>query len=302
MKKVYFTVDIEPIVSKRSFNPTILTNVMLGSIYIAQELQARNQKATFFVSLSPKTPGLSFTEYTSYIRTLLTSLKPFKNIRLEPHLHVQGIPMPFNTDNDFFSGYNNEQATQLLQWAKKEFEQLGIETAAFRPGGFKLSGGYYDALKTAGYKYSSILNPQKPDISFVTGHFEPAKVEQQSNGITEYPVTGIEVKSIKGTREVINLSPDFFTIDSVKDYLHKMDYININFHSFSVFSNRFARENHNGQLWNNIKYLLLEKPANSLCKKAGIELINKNTLFRKEFIRWIDFLEENKFTTYFIGE
>jgi len=302
MKKVYFTVDIEPIVSKRSFNPNILNNVILGSLYIAQELKIRGQKATFFVSLSPKTSAIPFEKYTRYISTLLTALQPFKHIRLEPHLHVQGIPLPFNTDNDFFSAYSYQEAAQLLSWAKREMEKLGLPVTSFRPGGFKLSEGYYDALHAAGYKYSSILNPSRPDISLVSGKLIPADVTTQPNGVIEYPVTGVEVKSIKGTREVINLSPDFFTIESMRPYLEQLDYININFHSFSVFANRFARENHNGQLSNNLRYLLWEKPLNSLCKKADFELINKNTLFRKEFIRWMDFLASKNWNTYFIGE
>jgi hypothetical protein len=302
MKKVYFTVDIEPIVSRVSFNPTILNNVILGSIYIAKEMRERNLKATFFVSLSPKTPKISFKEYNIYVKTLIQILKPFDNIRIEPHLHVLGIPMPFNTQNDQFSAYDLNQAIQLLCWAKDDLISIGLNPVAFRPGGFKQSGGYYEALKKAGFKFSSTLNIEKPVFSLIKGELNQVKILQDPSGITEYPVTGVEIKSIKGRREVINLSPDFFTLDSIKDYLHKLDYININFHSFSIYANRFARENHEGQLKNNLKYLFLEKPLNSILSKFRLELINKETLFRNEFIKWIDFLKDNNYKTYFIGE
>ena len=41
MKKIYLTFDLETIISRVSFNPTIYTNIVLGTYYIVKELERR---------------------------------------------------------------------------------------------------------------------------------------------------------------------------------------------------------------------------------------------------------------------
>ncbi|WP_298542643.1 hypothetical protein [uncultured Aquimarina sp.] len=304
-KKVYLTFDIETIVSKLSYNPTYHASVFLGGMIIANELKKRNLKGTFYISLSPKCKEISFPEYIDSVKLLVHSLKSFDNIRIEPHIHAYKLPVSFETLKDEFSKYNKNQQKELLAWSKNFFEEEGISVNNFRPGGYNVNDSYYEALSESGFKTSSILHKDNDvvNIDLLTGSTQEYPPYQTEQGITEYPVTSVKVKSVKpGVTEIINLSPDFLTIESTKEYIEKLTYININFHSFSMFNNRLARENHKNQLGNNIKFLFFEKWINKILRSTEVETINHNTLFAKEFIKWVDFIAEKDYNTYFIGE
>ena len=60
----------------------------------------------------------------------------------------------------------------------------------------------------------------------------------------------------------MNLSPDFFKLSSVEVYLRELNYVNINFHSFSIYLNRLIRENLDGLFRKNISFLLFENTLN----------------------------------------
>ena len=304
MKKIYLTFDIEVLTSKLSFNPVYWSSVYLGAIYIANELNKRNLKGTFFLSLSTKTSIINHNEYVECLDLLIQSLKQYPNISLQPHLHAFNIPVDFLCLKDKFSSYNYEQQVVLLEWAKQFFDLRGIEANHFRPGGYSINDSYYDALSRAGFLSSSLLlKNENVNINTLTGKCNDIFPFQTKNDIWEYPVTSILVKSIKrGKQEIVNLSPDFFTIDSVKQYIEQISYININFHSFSIFNNRLARENHNHQRKNNLKFLFLEKPINKILRQNHIETLHHNTIFKHELINWLDYFKENKYETFFIGE
>jgi hypothetical protein len=302
MKKIYLTFDVETIVSRMSYNPNFYTNVLLGAIYIAQELEKRNMKATFFISLSPKTDEIDSSEYIESIQSLIGLLKKYKNIKIQPHMHMKNLPLTFNTVSDKFSEYTLHEQIEALTWAKEIFEGHGIEVDSFRPGSYSANKQYYEALSKAGYKYSSIMKFNEVDIDTIRDIVAIKTLEKVDYGIIEYPVTSLLIKSIKRKEEVVNLSPDFFTYSSVQKYIEQSEYVNINFHSFSIFSNRLARENHEKLLVNNIKYIFFEKPLIKLLKPFGYEVINHNTLFRNAFIDWIDGMELFANDTYFIGE
>lgn len=300
-KKTYLTFDIETIISRFSGNPNFYSNILLGSLYIAEELERRGLKATFFISLSAKTNSISNKVHLEQMNLLLKLLSSFKNIKLQPHLHVLGLPLSFETSNDAFSSYTLEEQIEILKWGKQYFEKFGIEVDSFRPGSYSNDDQYYHALHEAGYKYSSLLLSDI-HINTVDDCVSPTEPFQAEYNIIEYPVTSVGIKSIKNRYETVNLSPDFFTLDSMRTYIDQMDYINLNFHSFSVFNNRLARENHIGQLGNNFKYFFFEKPIVKLLKPFEIETINKNTIFKNELIVWLDHLEKNNTQTFFIGE
>jgi len=309
-KKVYLTFDIETIVSRLSYNPTYHASVLLGGMTIAHELKKRNLKGTFYISLSPKCREISFSRYIEAINLLVECLKSYENIQIEPHLHAYKVPVSFDCKKDKFSAYNKNEQKELLVWSKAFFKKHGIEVKNFRPGGYNVNDSYYEALFETGFRTSSILHKDnnkdndKVSIDLLTGmvrdHIIPYKTKQ---GVIEYPVTSVKIKSIKPrVTEIVNLSPDFLTIESVRDYIEKLSYVNINFHSFSMYNNRLARENHQGQIRNNFKFIFFEKWINKILRFKNIETINHNTLFAKEFIRWIDFIESKKYSTYFIGE
>ena len=304
-KKLYLTFDIETIVSRLSYNPTFHASVFLGGLYIAKELKKRNLKGTFYISLSPKAKEIPFSDYIETIILLVKCLKPFDNIQIEPHVHAYALPVSFDCKEDKFSAYSKQEQVELLTWAKDFFQKHGIEVKNFRPGGYNVNESYYEALKETGFVSSSVLF-KKEDylnidmLSGATKDYFPFVTDQ---GVWEYPVTSVKIKSIKpGVTEIVNLSPDFFTIDSVKDYIEQLDYVNINFHSFSIYNNRLARENHKGQLFNNIMFVIFEKWTNRLLRLKNMETINHNTIFAKEFIRWLDYIKNKGYTTYFIGE
>jgi len=303
MKKIYLTFDMETIVSRLSFNPNIYTNLMLGSLYIAKELEKKALKATFFISLAPKTDVVDTQEYIENAKMLIRALNTYKNIKLQPHIHMKNLPLSFDTPSDLFSDYTLEQQVEALTWAKNIFNECGVkEIDSFRPGSYSANEQYYNALTQAGYKYSSIMIKENIHYDMITQEVTTQVPYKTDQGIIEYPVTSLRFKSIKGKEETINLSPDFFTYNSIKEVFEKSNYINVNFHSFSIFTNRLARENHPKQLINNLKYFFFEKPLIKVLKLCNFELINHQTLFKTSFDNWLVQLEAYKNSTYVIGE
>lgn len=302
MKKIYLTFDIETIVSKLSYNPNFYTNVMLGAIYIADELFKRNLKATFFISMSPKTNDLDSNEYQENTRNLIKLLSCYSNIKLQPHIHMKNLPLGFDTQNDGFAFYTLEEQIKALKWAKSFFEALQINVDSFRPGSYSANTQYYEALSKAGYKFSSIMKKDNIHIDTIRNNVEVETPYMAEFGLMEYPVTSLLFHSIKNKDEVINLSPDFFTYKSIEKYIDGLNYLNINYHSFSIFTNRFARENHKNILMNNLKYIIFEKPLIKFLRLFDYEIINRNTIFRHAFIDWMNGIEKYSENTYWIGE
>lgn len=302
MKKVYLTFDIETIISRVSYNPNFYTNIFLGTLFLANELKKRELKATFFISLSPKCDDIPFDEYFEQIEMLIEILKGYDNLKLQPHLHMKNLPFDFDTTSDKFADYSFEEQYHALSWAKKVFEKRNIAVDSFRPGSYSSNPQYYQALKKAGYLYSSIMKKEPVHIDTLTNQLNIEMPTAVDYGIIEYPVTSVKIKSIKNTEEITNLSPDFFTYESMQEAIEKAEYLNINFHSFSLFTNRFARENHKGILVNNLKYLFFEKPLIKILKYFNYELINRNTLFKSEFVIWLNHIEKSSSKSYYIGE
>lgn len=303
MKKIYLTFDIETIVSGFSKSSNYLSGVYLSAMTLADELYKRNLKATFYISLSSKQDNLSQTEYFEFLKLLIRSLKSYHNIQIEPHIHALNIPMNFETRNDEFNKYDVNQQTELLKFAKSFFIKQGINVKSFRPGGFNANDSYYDALKNADYKYSSLLRRDlNINIDLLNGKVIQSSEFLTENGIIEYPVTSVKIKSIKGNIEILNLSPDFFTLESIKDQFVELNYVNINFHSFSFYINRLIRENHKNQFWENVKFFFFENNLNKILNKFSIQTINTNTVIANEYIKWLNFIKEENFNTFFIGE
>lgn len=303
MKKIYLTFDIETIVSGISRSDNYIAGVYLASMFIAEELRKRDLKGTFYISISSKQENINQTEYLNFLRWLIFSLKPYSNVKIEPHIHAYNLPVNFECKYDEFDKYNLDQQIELLSFAKNFFSNELVEVSSFRPGGFNANASYYEALQKAGYKTSSLLRKDlKPNIDLVEGSINQGQIFKNINGIFEYPVTSVKVKSIKGKVEILNLSPDFFKLSSIKKNLMDLEYININFHSFSIYLNRLIRENHNNLFSNNVKFLLLEKPLIKLLKIINIDTINRNTIVSNELINWLNFIKSEKLQTYFIGE
>jgi hypothetical protein len=202
-------------------------------------------KATFFVSLSPKMHEYSFEFYEYYLDLFFNSLKGFENIKIAPHIHGRNLPMDFSTKEDRFDKYNDEQQIALLNWAKKYFKKHGLEPNTFRSGGYFHTENYYENLSRANFSKSSLLFRQtKPTIDLVNKEVNISS-PYVVKSITEYPVTSVKIRSIKRKIEVINLSPEFLTLESVKPYLEKLPYINMVFHSFSLQTPKLIREAYN---------------------------------------------------------
>lgn len=303
MKKIYLTVDIETIVSGISRSENYLAGVYLASMYMAEELRKRDLKATFFISLSSKQAGIDQKEYTECVKWLIHSLSSYDNIKIEPHIHAYNLPVTFECKEDAFNKYNQVQQTELLTFARDFFNNEGVKVESFRPGGFSANDSYYNSLFDAGYKNSSLLQKDKKvNMDMTTGEIFEAEVYKNQSGIIEYPVTSVRIKSIKNKIEIVNLSPDFFKLSSVENCIRDLNYININFHSFSIYLNRLIRENHNDLFKNNVKFLLFENILNKLLRPTSIQTINTKTIVCKEFVTWIDFIKNNKYDTFFIGE
>lgn len=301
--KVYLTFDIETITSRFSRNLDFQTTVLLGAITIAHELKKRNLNAIFFISMSPKFEGVDIEEYYDNLRMLINVLKHFENIELAPHIHAFGIPMNFATSSDSFDSYSAEQCTELLEFAKSFFGQCGVDVKSFRAGGFKICDQYYDVLSKSGYIASSTLEKrEKPVIDLVNNVCNPNSPRYENSGIMEYPVTSVLIRSIKRRSELINLSPDFLTLRSVQGAFSDLNYINMNFHSFSMYSNRLIRENHKGLVIKNIQYLLFEKIIGVIGSRFGLRVYKAETVFHAELLVWLDYFGSDEFHTLFMGK
>jgi len=303
-KNVFLSFDIEVVVSKRSKNLDAMITVVAGALEIARLLDERQLKATFFISLSAKDPAVNRKDYLSKVRLLIKSLQAFDNIDIQPHLHAFDLPVSFVCPSDDFSDYNQSQQVEMLLWAKEFLNSCGVNPSGFRPGGYKAGENYYQALKQAGYHYSSTMDKSAtPDIDLITKQAEIGSVCHEMEGVNEFNVTSVKVKSVKpGVTDIVNLSPDFFTINSVKPYFNQLDALNINFHSFSMFSNRLARENHRHQISSNLNYMLIEKPLRKLNLLFGLNVYSEHTVFSKELTSWLDELAYSQYTTLFYSE
>lgn len=300
--KVYLTFDIETITSRFSRNLDFQTTVLLGALTIAHELKKRNLNAVFFISMSPKFEGVDIEEYYDNLRMLINILKNFENIELAPHIHAFGIPMKFSTSSDSFDNYSAEQCIELLEFAKSFFGQCGVDVKSFRAGGFKICDQYYDVLSKSGYIASSTLDKlEKPVIDLVNSVRNPNSPRLENSGVTEYPVTSVWIRSIKRKSVLINLSPDFLTLSSVKGAFSDLNYINMNFHSFSMYSNRLIRENHKGLVIKNIQYLLFEKIIGVIGSSLGLKMYKAETVFHTELLVWLDHFTSDQFYTLFMG-
>jgi hypothetical protein len=302
-KKVFISFDIETVVSKFSKNFDYKVTILQGALEIAKLLEEKKIKATFFISLSPKAKDKDIYKYLSEIRLLVRCLKGFEYVDMQPHLHALNIPVSFKCDSDSFDDYTLDQQVELLKWAKNFFLELGVDVSGFRPGGFNNGRFYYKALQLAGYSFSSTLNTKSHNIDLISREIDKFDAYSSINGIKEFYVTSVNIKSIKlGLIETINLSPDFFTYRSVEPYIKRLDSININFHSFSMYSNRLARENHTNQLANNIKYILLQKPVQRICNMLGMGNYIKKTIFRDELENWLCEFQKMQYKTFFYSE
>jgi len=292
-KDIYLTFDIEIVTEKISRNKQFLNSMLLAPLLIAKALKDRGLKGVFFISLSPKIHDTSFNEYEFYLDILLNSLKSFDNIQIAPHIHARNLPMAFSTFEDRFDRYNNMEQIQLLNWAKDFFSNYNIDVKIFRAGGYFLNNNYYDNLKNSGYKMSSnLLRNEVANINLIKKEAFP-NMPKNIFGIIEFPVTSVEMKSVKGIVEVVNLSPEFFKLNSVKEYFEKLEYININFHSFSLLTPKLIRENHSFLLIRNLKYVFLERPMNKILELIGITPIYNHTILKKELFSYLDFFEDN---------
>jgi len=303
-KQVFLSFDIETIVSRRSRNLDFKVTVTQGALEIARLLRERGLKGTFFISLSAKDLSLNSAEYLKEIRNLILCLKGFENIDIQPHIHALNLPVSFECPSDSFADYNLQQQTEMLIWAKEFFAEVGVQVSGFRSGSYLTGDSYYQALEMAGYSFSSLMNTSKtPNIDLINKTANSSEVISKVGDIKEFNVTTVKVKSIKpGVIEQVNLSPDFFTINSVKYAFKDLDCLNINFHSFSMFSNRLARENHEGQLRNNLCFYLLQKPLIKLADLVGLKAYSPKTIFNQELNRWLDEFTSEQYETRFYSE
>ena len=300
-KKVRLTFDIETITTGFSISADVWHTVTLGALYLAKLLKERNLKATFFISLSKKNPKINREEFLSALETLIYSLKGFDNIRLEPHIHAFDLPLSFDCKEDFFSCYSDEEQLAMLNFAKDFFSKFNIEVNAFRPGGYHATKEYYANLKKAGFSVSSLLDINLPvNIDLTTNKIIKSDSFYIRSGIKEFPVTSVKVKSIKGKTEIVNLSPDFFTLESVLSQIEEISDLTINAHSFSLFTSRLMRENHKRQLRNNVKFMLFDRLLNKILSKNNIFTMYRNTIAGTEIIKWLDYFYKNKWETLFL--
>ena len=303
MKKVLrLTYDLETVTTGFSLSADLWHGVMMGAIILARELEKRDLKATFFLSLSRKTALIPTKNFEEMLDALVSSLRGFKNVQLQPHVHAFGLPVDFQCKSDFFSDYSVEQQMKLLEYSKDFFKRHGLQATAFRPGGYHLTDQYYQVLARCGIKVSSVLDTAlPPHIDLIENKINNVKAEFERNGVREFPVTAVRVRSVKRKIETLNLSPDFFALETVKEYMDKLPSMTINAHSFSMFIPRLMRETHKGQTAYNLKFMIFTRMLNKLMIKRGVYPMYSETMAGRENMRWLDYFAEQNYQTEFLG-
>jgi hypothetical protein len=62
------------------------------------------------------------------------------------------------------------------------------------------------------------------------------------------------------------------------------------------------RENHNGQIANNLKFLFVEVPLIRLARKLKIHSNSMSTIPGGNLINWLNYIDQSRMRTYFVGE
>ncbi len=291
---VYNTVDVEITDHRLSYSENLESNILLPYIKLAETFCQRGIKSTFFLSIAPKSLGLDWREYDRCLDLVcrLNQANFGEFIDIQPHMHCLNLPLPFTRKSDYFSDYSADEQLEVLRFGKRYLEDKGLEVRAFRPGGFRQNQHYYDVLRQAGYRYSSTLQPEREaNINLVEGCINNSFVSEH-DGITEFPVTSVYLKSVKGGYELINLSPDFFEFASIADEVNRLDNIVLNFHSFSLYHSRPVRERFSRRRVETVKHLLREFVLKKIAKSLQAEIFT-DTIYRDSLERWLDFLQQD---------
>lgn len=297
-KTLRLTYDLETVTTGFSLSADCWHGVMMGALALARALEKRSLKATFFLSLSRKTSAVPVADFEFMLDALVSSLRGFGNIQLQPHIHAFDLPVGFPCKSDFFSDYSEVQQMELLAYAKRFFSNHGLTATVFRPGGYRLTDQYYRVLAKSGFTTSSVLDASlPPHIDLVDRKINVVDHEFNRNGIREIPVTAVRINSIKHKVETINLSPDFFALETIRAQMEQLQSLTINAHSFSMFIPRLMRETHKGQTTSNMKFMLFERPFNRFLVKRGIYPMYKDTMAGKENIRWLDYFAAENYDT-----
>ncbi len=297
-KTLRLTYDLETVTTGFSLSADYWHGVLMGALVLARELEKRDLKATFFLALSRKTALIPSKDFNGMLDTLVSSLRGFGNIRLQPHIHAFDLPVGFECKSDFFSDYSEEQQMELLAYAKDFFEKHGLKATAFRPGGYHLTEQYYRVLARSGFAVSSVLDSSlPPHIDLVDGKINVLAPEFKRSGVVEIPVTAVRINSIKHRIETVNLSPDFFALETICEQMEQLESLTINAHSFSMFIPRLMRETHKGQTSYNMKFMMFSRLFNRSLVRNGIFPMYKDTMAGKENIRWLDYFARQNYET-----
>jgi hypothetical protein len=76
------------------------------------------------------------------------------------------------------------------------------------------------------------------------------------------------------------------------------------FHSFSLQTPKFIRENHANLIWENLKFIIFERTLNIILNSLNIYPIYKNIILNKELVKYLNYFKENNeiFETKFFEE
>lgn len=299
---LYNTVDVEITDHWLSYSENLETNILLPYIKLAELFCERAIKSTFFVSIAPKSLGIDWSDYDRCLDLVcrLNRAHFSEYIRIQPHMHCLNLPLPFTDKSDYFSDYDAEEQCEILAFGKRYLEDRGLEVDSFRPGGFRKNEHYYEVLERAGYRYSSTLDPEREaSIDLVTGAINDSFVTEH-DGILEFPVTSVHLESVKGGRDLVNLSPDFFIAEAIAGEVRQLRNVVLNFHSFSLFHSRPVRERFPRRRRETLKHLLREFLLKRLARPLGVELLTA-TIYRDSLESWLELLRDDA-TWCWIGE
>ena len=206
-------------------------------------------------------------------------------------MHCLNLPLDYANKSDYFNDYSRTEQIEILGFGKRFLEDLDILVESFRPGGFKQNDYYYDVLKEVGYRFSSTLSKDiAPNINLVTGEINQT-FDTNHNGIVEFPVTSVYLNSVKGGHEIINLSPDFFEVESVYSEIKRLEKIVLNFHSFSLYHSRPVREVFQNRRKESLKHMIREFIIKKLAHRFQSDILTE-TIYQESLNNWVSTLED----------
>src|SRR3989344_6895229 len=168
---IILTSDIELWSWNRSFEQ----DIKMGTLKLIELSEKEKVPLTLFISLIDK--GYGNNDYLNAIKRLTKGIKS-KNVAWGIHTHCKNLPIEYSNYSDNLKDYSEEEIIKILNWYKKELENLSNKKiTVHRAGGYHIPrlNILEKCFKKTGIKMDSSL--------LFRDYSQPLKL----NGLSEIP-------------------------------------------------------------------------------------------------------------------